>query len=192
MAIDFSDYSDLIPTITAVLQMRIRYGDGADGVSKRTKAGDGEGLDLEYVVLEGPHAKRKFSAFLLLDGQTDGQKQMAEHNKAFLKKVLDSAKYLDPSDKADEARKARTITSYRDLDGVRFLAEVGVEAGKNGYSDRNVVAKVITKDKPEWAGRPPIDQVAPDYAQPGGAAASPTAGQASATPASIKKPEWAK
>ena len=84
MAIDFSDYSDLIPTITAVLQMRIRYGDGADGVSKRTKAGDGEGLDLEYVVLEGPYAKRKFSAFLLLDGQTDGQKQMAEHNKAFL------------------------------------------------------------------------------------------------------------
>ena len=192
MAIDFSDFSELIPAKTiAIVQMRLRYGDGTDGVLKRSKDGACEMLDLECVVLEGPHAKRKFFGNWLVTGDTDGQKQMAERNKTLLKQVIDSAKHLDPNDKSPEARKARMM-EWRDFDGVRFLAEIGVEPGKDGYPDKNVVARVITKDKSEWGGRPPIDQVTPDMLVQSGAAATPAAGAAAPTPAPIKKPEWAK
>ena len=46
MAIDFSTYDDLIRAGTiAVVQLRIQYGEGTDGVLTRTKAGDpGEAL----------------------------------------------------------------------------------------------------------------------------------------------------
>ncbi len=192
MAIDYSDYSDVIPAKTiAVSQMRVRPGDGTDGVLKRTKAGDGEGLDAEFVLLGGPYAKRKFFAFLLLIGTTDGQKQMCEHNKAFLKQVIDSAKHLDPNDKSPEARAARKM-EYRDFDGIRFLAEIGVEEGRNGFPDKNVIAKVITKDKPEWAGRPPIDQTTPDMLAQSGGPTAPATGATATTPAPIVKPAWAK
>jgi hypothetical protein len=188
--IDYSDYTDMIPPKTiAIVQMRVRPGDGTDGVLKRTKAGDGEYLDTEFVVLEGPYAKRKIFASILLLGTTEGQKQMCERNGALLKQIIDSAKYLDPNDKLAEARKARTV-NYRDFN-FRFLAEIGAEQGRNGYSDKNVITRAITKDKPEWSGRPPIDQVAPDYVPPGGAAAGSTAGQEAATATPIAKPSWA-
>src|SRR6516164_6292903 len=103
MRIDFSDYSDLIPPKTiATVQMRVRLGDGTDDALKRTKADDGEGIDAEFVVIEGPFAKRKFFAFMLVVGETDGQKQMSERNKALLKQIIDSANFLDPNDKSPE------------------------------------------------------------------------------------------
>jgi hypothetical protein len=184
-ALDFSDFSDLIPTGTiAVLQMRLRPTDGTNGVLKRTKDGTAEGLDAEYVLIDGPHAKRKLFSFVLVSGETDGQKQMADRNKALLKRVIDSAKFLDPTDMSPEARAKRTMP-YRDLDGLRFLGEVGVEAGKNGFPDKNVVLRAITKDRQEWGGRPPIDQIAPDFSAGGPAPAAPPAA------APIVKPKWA-
>ena len=194
MAIDYSDYSDLIPTKTiATLQMRVRPGDGTDGILKPTKNGDGEGLDAEFVLLDTQYAKRKFFLFMLVAGATDGQKQMAEHNKATLKAIIDSAKHLDPADMSPEARKARLL-EYRDFDGLRFLAEIGIELGRNGYSDKNVIAKVITKDRPEWGGRPPIDQVTPDFGPSGGSTTGSgggAGGTGGSTPPPISKPKWA-
>jgi hypothetical protein len=185
MAVDYSDYSDLIPEKTiAIVQMRVRSGDATDGVLKRTKAGDGEGLDVEFMLLNTDYAKRKLFAFILLIGTTDGQKQMCERNGVFLKQIVDSAKFLDPNDKSPEARKARTM-NYRDFDGLRFLAEIGVEQGRNGYPDKNVIIKAITKDRAEWGNRATLDQIAPDV--------SPQSREQTATtPAPIKKPEWAK
>jgi hypothetical protein len=183
MSIDFSDYSDLIPPKTmATVQMRVRFGDGTDAALKRTKANDGEGIDAEFVVIEGPFAKRKFFAFMLVVGETDGQKQMSERNKALLKQIIDSAKFLDPNDKSPEVRAKRTM-DYRDFDGLRFLAEIGIEEGKNGFPDKNHLARVITKDRSEWGDRPPIDQVASDF----GGSAPP----APAAPAPVTKPPWA-
>ena len=84
MSVDFSDYTGLVPAGTvAVLQARIRYGDGTDNVLKRTKAGDAEGLDFELTVLEGPHAKSKLFWFALTEGETDGQKSMVTKTKPY-------------------------------------------------------------------------------------------------------------
>jgi hypothetical protein len=184
---DFSDYAggDPIPPGTiATLQTNVRYGDGTDGVLRRTKGGDAEGLDLSFTVIEGPFAKRKFFAFMLVKGETEGQKSMAETNLSRLKQIIDSAKYLDPSDKSPEARAKRSL-NWRDFDGVRFLAEIGIEAGRDGYLDKNIITKVITRDMSLWGGRPPIDQGASDFgaAAPQGGAKAPTA--------AVQKPSWA-
>jgi hypothetical protein len=115
---------------------------------------------------------------------------MAETNLARLKQVIDSAKFLDPNDRSIEARKARTM-NYRDFDGLRFLAEIGIEPGRDGYQDKNVIGKIITRDHPLWGGRPQIDQVAPSYtgSAPAGAPGGAPAAPASAPP--VARPSWA-
>jgi hypothetical protein len=185
--IDFTDSSGLIPDKTvATLLTRIKFCDtGPEGVLKPTKAGDAFGLDVEYVLLDGPYAKQKMFAFVMVTGATDGQKSMAERNKAMLKAVLDSAFFLDPHDVSPEARKRRTV-HWRDFDGLKFLAEIGTEQGRDGYADKNVVARVITRDMPAWGGRAPIEQ-----------SSSPNGGGPSAAPGSapqaapIARPCWA-
>jgi len=185
---DFSDYTSLVPAKTvAILQTKIRYGDGEDNVLKRTKAGDGEGLDMEFTLLDGPCARDKFVVFMLVTGETEGQKSMAKSNRERLKLIQDSALYLDPSDKSPEARAKRSF-AWRDFDGLRFLAEIGIEEGKGGYPDKNVITRVITKDHPLWGGRPPIDQTEPDR----GANVAPVAPvPPSPSAAPIVKPTWA-
>jgi hypothetical protein len=193
---DFSDYTGLVPAGTiAAMQLKVRYGDGADGVLKRTKAGDAEGLDFEVTLLEGQYAKQKFFQFLLVKGESDGQKVMADKNLATLKRIVDSGKYLDPSDLSPEARRQRTM-QWRDFNGFRFIGEVGVEEGKDGYGDKNVIARVITRDMPQWNGRPPLEQSASAGPIPGSTATASPAPQGAPQAASqvappIAKPAWA-
>ena len=149
-------------------------------------------LDLEFTVLGGLHAKRKFFTNMVVIGSTDGQKKAADRSFATLKGIIDSANYLDPNDKTEATCNARKL-EWRDFDGLRFLAEIGVEPGKDGYPDKNILVRAITKDRPEWGGRAPIDQgPSGGQAPSGGAAATaPTAGAPTATPAPITKPGWA-
>lgn len=192
MSIDFTDYenADLIPDGTiATLQMRIRYGDATDNVLTRSRKGQSELLKVEYVVVDGPQAKRKFIQDHIVIGTTDGQKQMGEKNKALFKAMIDSAKGLDPADKSPEARKARTM-QFRDFDGLRFLAKIAVQPASTNketgqtYSARNVVDKAIGRGDPDW--REPIEQVPLD----GGAPPSPSGATAPVGP--ITKPAWAR
>ena len=123
MPIDFStyNYSDLIPEKTvAVLHLHVRPGDATDGILKYSKDRSCQGLDVEFTVVDGPHAKRKFFAFMLVEGESDGQKQMAEKNKTRLKRIVNSAKFLDPDDMSPEAHAERSL-EWRDFDGLRFL-----------------------------------------------------------------------
>src|SRR6516162_7356442 len=91
---DPKDFSQPIPDGTvATVQMRIRPGGVGEGnLLKRTTNGDAEMLDLEFIVVDGEHAKRKFWDNLVLEGTTDGQKQMALTNRGRLKKILESAR----------------------------------------------------------------------------------------------------
>jgi hypothetical protein len=193
---DFTDFEggDLIPEGTvAAVQFRIKYGDGTDGVLTRSQDGQSEMFKGEYTLLDGPFAKRKVSANYLMAGTTDGQKGMAGRNQALLKSIIDSAKNLDPHDKGPEARKARTM-ELRDFDGVRFQAEISVEAESvnkqtgRTYPAKNVIKKAITRDMPSWRG--PIEQIP---AEAGGQ--SPGSFPAVATPPNvtpIAKPAWAR
>jgi hypothetical protein len=148
---------DVIPKGTVVVvQMNIRPGNaGEDGLLKRTKAGDAEGLDCEFVVTEGEHAKRKFWTYMLQSGTTDEQEGMARSWTGTLKAIIECVKGIKPEDVSEKAKKDRDVP-YSFFDGARFMCKVNVEptsvdpkTGKT-YPAKNTLGMIITPDKQEW------------------------------------------
>ena len=124
---DPRDFSELIPHGTiATVQMRLRPGNaGEDGILKRTKAGDAEMLDCEFVIVDGPYVKRKFWDNIMLAGTTPGQQEMVLTNRGRLKTILESAHGIRPGDSSEKARKAYSA-GLKDFDNLIFIAKIGV------------------------------------------------------------------
>lgn len=196
MAYDFNSASeqrsgDLIPDGTIVpVHMTIRPGNaGEGGWLKRSKAGDSMALDCEFTVTEGPHAKRKFWSLFTMEGTTEGHQKAADISASRIRAILESAYNIRPDDESDAAKSKRRISSWADLDGVRFVAKVGIEKGKDGYKDKNTLAEVITPDRKQWSK---VEQVAKQQGfQQVGVAASNVAQAAAASNAATSKPAWA-
>jgi len=185
---------ELIPHGTiATLVLHVRPGGvGEDGMLKRTRAGDAEMLDCELVVVDGPHAKRKFWERWILNGTTAGQAQAAEIARSVLRAILDSALGLKPDDISPQARAARTV-SLGQFEGMTFVGKIGIEKGRpkndgtgENWPDKNILAAVITPDKKEWH---PSEQPPPFNGGGGSGVASPSASPQSAPP--IQRPGWA-
>jgi hypothetical protein len=172
---------DVIPDGTiVVVQMNLRPGDaGEGGLLKRSSNGQAEGLDAEFIVVEGDYAKRKFWSFMVVSGTTDGHEQAADITRRRLRAILESARGIKPADVSEAAKTAR-IAEYGDFDGLRFLCKLGVEPARDGYKAKNILAEVITPDRKEWR---PIEQ------QPKSAEAKKKG--TDNTPAPITKPAWA-
>ena len=190
MAFDYTDAPEQrgdepIPdgTITTV-QLIIRPGGaGEGGLLKRSKDGGCEMLDLEFVVVNGPYAKRKLWENMVISGTTDGHAKAAEISRGKLRAILESARGVKPNDTSETARKARTA-EFTDFDGLCFIAKIGVEKGRpkndgsgESYPDRNVIALVITPDRKDWHT---VEQ-----------APRPTGQAAAAVVVPIAKPAWA-
>jgi hypothetical protein len=171
----------------ATVQLTVRPGSaGEHGLLKRSKDGACEMLDCEFVVVDGPHTKRKFWENMIITGTTSGHEKAAEISRGKLRAILESARGIKPNDTSSEARKARNAELI-DFDGITFVARIGVEMGRprndgsgNKYPDRNNLAAVITPDKKAWkkveqAPRP----------------ATPAATNAAAVAPMIAKPVWA-
>jgi hypothetical protein len=76
-----------------------------------------------------------------------------------------------------------------EFDGIKFQAKIGIEKGKKKtdgsnemYRDKNVLAAIVTRDKPGYRG--PFDQDPPS----GGGPSSPPPASAAAP---VAKPAWA-
>lgn len=172
----------LIPNGTkAVVQLTLRPGGAGDGGwLRRSKSGDAMMLDCEFVVTEGQYAKRKFWTYLTISGDTEGQQKATAISRSLIRAMLESARGIDPAATDEKAVAGRRVSAYSDLDGLRFWAVIGIEAGKDGYADKNRLTAVITPDRKDWS---PVDQ--------GGATAAPAAyAQAKAAPAA-GRPQWA-
>ena len=153
---------DLIPNgEIAVVQMRIRPGNaGEDGMLKRSKSGEAEMLDLEFVIVEGKYAKRKFWTNMVVSGTTAGHATAGDITRGKLRAILESARGIKPTDVSEAAKEARNVSGYEDFDGLRFIAKIGVEKGTNGYKDKNVLERVITPEMKEWHQVEQVDQAA--------------------------------
>jgi hypothetical protein len=182
---------ELIPHSTvATVAMHIRAGNvGEDGMLKRSRDGTCEMLDIEFVVIDGPYAKRKFWEYMILSGTTDGHAKAAEFSRGTLRTIIESARGIKPDDVTPQARTARTV-SLKDFDNLTFIARIGIEKGKakndgsgENWPDKNILAGVVTPDKKEWH---PIEQPPPFN---GGG--SPAAGAAPANAPPIARPGWA-
>jgi hypothetical protein len=195
--LDFNDAGeqrsfDVIPDRTIVtLQLTIRPGGaGDDGWLKRSAkrsadGGNSEGLDCEFVVVDGEYAKRKLWQLYTLHGTTPGHAEAGEISRRALRAILESARGIKPSDTSEAAQNARKISSWADLDQIRFVARLGVRPPEGRYPAKNTILEVITPDrlqdwrKPEQIGAKTASSATP--ASP----ATPPAG-------AIVRPEWAK
>jgi hypothetical protein len=176
---------DIIPDGTiAVVQMNVRPGNaGEGGLLKRSKAGDAEGIDAEFVVVEDKYYKRKFWSFMVVSGTTDGHAQAADITARRLRAILESARGIKPTDVSEAAKKAR-VAEYADFDGIRFMAKIGVEPARGDFKAKNILGEVVTPDRKEWR---PIEQSVEPAAKASAKAATSTG---AVTP--IAKPAWAK
>jgi hypothetical protein len=187
---DFNDTGpqknfDTIPDGTiATVRMKIHPGNaGEGGWLRRSKDGGSEALNCEFVVLDGPFVKRKFWSLFTVAGTTPGHAEAADISGRRLRAILESARGIRPDDTSDKAKEARQIASYGDLDGLSFIARIGVEPPANGYKAKNKLDRVITPDEKVW--KPVTQESKP-------AATSSTGTKGAPAPAAIAKPTWAK
>ena len=147
---------DVIPEHTVVVvQLKIRPGNaGEGGILKRSKTGEAEGLDCELIVVGGDYDKRKFWEWLTVSGATDGHAQAADISCRKLRAILELARGIKPADVSEAAKTAR-VAEYADFDGIRFLAQIGVEPAKGDYRAKNFLAQIITPERKEWQ---PVEQ----------------------------------
>ena len=121
---------DPIPAGTIVpLTMSIRPGGAGDGGwFKQSQSSDALMLDCEFVVSEGPYAKRKIWQFLIVSGgklNERGESTAGNITRATLRAILESARGIRPDD-----------------------------MDKTGqYADKNRIHTVITPDMKEY-GQP--------------------------------------
>lgn len=195
MAMDFNNAPEqreggLIPDGTiAVVHMTIKPGNaGEGGWLKRSKDGASLGIDAEFTVVEGPHAKRKFWKLFTMEGAGEGHQKAGEISASQLRAILESARGVRPDDESQAAKTARQVSSYGDFDGIRFVAKIGIEKGKDGYKDKNNLDAVITPDRKDWVK---VEQTAKQTSmqgmQPVGNAAAAVASKSQGS----GKPSWA-
>ena len=177
---------DVIPAGTiATLQLKIRPGGaGEGGWLRRSKNGDSEALDCEFVVTDGPYAKRKFWTLSTVGGTTEGHARAAEITRSKLRAILESAHGVRPDDTSEAAKRARQIESYGDLNGLRFIGRIGVEAARDNYPAKNVLLDAVTPDRRDWH---PVEQTPKSTATP-----TPQYTAAKSEAAPLEKPAWAK
>jgi hypothetical protein len=187
---DFSDADeqtggDLIPKNTIVkVHMKVRpggYDDPAQGWTGgvATQADSGAVyLDCEFTVMGGKYNKRK--VWSLVGLHSNKGPKWGQMGRSFIRAALESARGIKPDDASDTAMKARRINSLADLDGLEFVAKVDVQAGQDGYDDKNVIQTVIPVTHREYA------------AAMSGAGTAPAATQGAVAnkPASGGQPSW--
>lgn len=194
---------ELIPAGTVVpLVMTVKPGGAGDGGwFKPSKNSDAQMLDCEFIVTEGPYAKRKIFQNMVVSGgkQNDKGESIAGNiTRATLRAMLESARGVRPDDMSDIAVGKRRIAGWQDFNGLCFVAKLGIEKGQNGYQDKNKIQTVITPDMKEYSPAPQVGAPqasaqyggsapasAPAWGAPAGAMPPPAA---NANPA----PAWAR
>ncbi len=199
---DFNDAEqqqgfDLIPKGTTVkVRMAIKPGGHDDPAQGWTGGYATESFDTgsvylacEFVVLEGPFAKRKMWSNIGLHsskGPTWGQM-----GRSMIRGILNSARNVHPQDNTTYATSRRRIEGFHELDGIEFLARVDVEKDAKG-ENRNVVKLAVEPDHKDYESLMGVVSKTPAAGGSAGAPA-PTAHQQAITqrPAVPGKPAWA-
>jgi hypothetical protein len=177
---------DIIPKGTLVkVRLSIRPGGYDDasqgwtgGYATQSHTTGSVYLNCEFVVLDGPYAKRKMWSLIGLHSPKGPE--WANMGRAFVKGILNSATGFHPSDNSSQAQQARRIQGFADLDGIEFVAKVDLDKDQYGEA-KNVIKTAITPDHK-------------DYAAVMGAvnrSAAPTQPSAPVSPAPSGRPSWA-
>jgi hypothetical protein len=197
---------ELIPAGTlAKVRLTIRPGGaGPGGWVTQSRTSEAQYLNSEAVILDGPHAKRRLFTRIGLRGKggQGADDNYGNRGRALIRGILESARGVGAKDTSDRARAARTIRGYGDLDGLEFLARIGIDKDRNDPHDtgRNVVAAAIGPEHAEYARLmgsvpAPVPAVVPNAAPAAGAApswAAPQPGPSAPAPGNGNAPFWAR
>lgn len=146
---------DLIPKGTIVpVRMTIKPG-GFDDQSQGWTGGyathnDTTGsvyLSAEFVITEGPFAKRKvwsLIGLLSLKGPEWGSM-----GRSFVRGILNSSRGLSDKDNSPQSQTARRINGFVDLDGIEFLAKIDVGKDANG-DPKNEIRFAVMPNHKDW------------------------------------------
>ena len=189
---DFNDAGeqrnfDVIPANTIVtLQMTIRPGGVGEGNwLKRSADGASEGLDCEFIVVDGEYAKRRVWQLFTLKGTTPGHAEVGEISRNTLRAILESARGIRPDDKSDAAQTARKVADWAGFDQLRFVARLGVRPPRDAYPARNTILEILTPERHAWKKPEQIDRDL--LGKPVTSGSASTAAPANA----VSRPQWA-
>jgi hypothetical protein len=135
----------LIPANTiAKARLVLKSGnDFSDPFLTRSKNGDSAYLNCEFVILEGPYAKRKIFDKIGVNGSDT----WINMGKARIRAILESAKNINPKDMSESAMTARKINAFEELNGMDVVIKIGIESDRGGvYQDKNRVMSIVTPD----------------------------------------------
>jgi hypothetical protein len=203
--LDFNDAApqmgpmgELIPDGSFVkLKMSVRKG-GVNGASPldaglltASKTSDAKILDCEFLVIEGPYARRKFWRNFVVDGGKRNQKGESIGwgiSKSTFRAMLESAYGIDPKDMSQEAKNKRTLQGLAHLDGIVFAARVMVEPSADPqYKDKNDLANVVLPNDPQYMA---IMNGQPIEPEPVNAKPRKAGGQTAAAGSAQQAPSW--
>lgn len=146
---------DVIPKGTLVkVRMTIKPG-GYDDQSQGWSGGyatsnDETGsvyLNCEFVVLEGQYARRK--VWSLIGLHSGKGPEWGNQGRSFIKGILNSSRGIAPKDNSPQAQNARRIQGLSDLDGIEFVAKIGMDKDQHG-EPKNIINVVITPDHKDY------------------------------------------
>ena len=151
-------------------------------------------LDAEYTVLEGPYARRK--VWSLIGLYSPKGPDWANMGRGLIRGILNSARGVSDKDNSPEAQLRRRIGGFADLDGIEFVARIGIERDKDKPEDsgRNVIKAAIGADHAEYArlmGSVPQPPQQGQFTASGPQLADNGMGQSGA-PSSGSAPFWAR
>jgi hypothetical protein len=191
---------DVIPAKTlAKVRMTLKPG-GVDnaylgwtgGYATRNLETGSAYLSAEFVILEGPFAKRK--VWSLIGLHSEKGPDWANMGRAFVRAILNSARGIQPQDQSPQAQQARCIQGFADLDGIEFAARIDVEKDQRSGEDRNIIRVVIEPNHKDYpvlmagGGATPAAATTTGYAAPVQATGAAPVAQA---PALSGRPTWA-
>ena len=175
--------TDLIPPGTQVdVHLTVRPGSaGPDGWMKRSKDGASLGLDCEFTVIAGEYTKKKIWGLFTMSGTTPGHETAGKISASKIRAMLESARGVRPDDMSPAAIEARKISSFEDLNDLRFCVKINIQKATEEYAAKNILGDIVTPDKRTWHAITQIDR---------GPATNP-ATRDSAPVAVPAKPAWA-
>lgn len=105
-------------------------------------------LNCEFVVLDGPFARRKMWSLIGLYSAKGAE--WTNMGRTFIKAILNSARGINPDDSSPAAQNARRISGFADLEGIEFVGKVDWEKDQNG-EDKCVIKSAITPEHKDYA-----------------------------------------
>ncbi len=151
-----SNTTDLIPAgfITKV-RLNIKKGNYTDSTkgwydgypTKNFKTG-AIFLNCSFTVIGNKYSKYKIWSLIGIYSDKNDNK-WGDFGRNFICNILNSAKKLAPNDLSEQAKIARKIKDFGDLDNLEFVVRIGIKKDTFGVP-KNVVGSVITKGHKEY------------------------------------------